>query len=174
MVERVTSWGVGVGRRSTVERVEFLDPVVNGILLRDQLQIDEPDAGCTPLRSGWPLAEGLAWLERLSDPRGGGLAAGRMAILVCQVCGDADCGVLSASIERSGGVVRWSRFGWEGPGEGVRPVDRAAGAMAFEFEEAAYDALLESVRTRVSACAQVIPAAGHLWWKTDRQVAMKL
>lgn len=172
MVERVTSCGVGVGRRATVERARFLDVVVNGILMRDQLRIAEMDAGCTPLRSAWPLALGLAWLDQLADPRAGGLASGRVAIFVCQVCADVDCGVLSVSIERSGGVVRWNRFGWEGPGEGARPVDGPAGTMMFEFEEAAYDALLEAVRTRVAAGAQEIPAGGHLWWKIDRHTVM--
>lgn len=109
MVERVTSWGVAAGRHSTIERVDFLDPVVNGILLRNQLRIDGMDAGCTPLRSGWPLREGLAWLDQLADPSGAGRATGRVAIL-CQVCGDVDCGLLSATVERSAGVVRWSRW----------------------------------------------------------------
>lgn len=116
-----------MGRRSTLERVEFLDPVVNGKLLRDHLQIDDMDAGCTGLRSGWPLGEGLAWLDQLAHPSWGGLATGRVAILVCQVCADVDCGVLSVSIERSGGVVRWSRFGWEWPDGGRKgaPIGRS-------------------------------------------------
>lgn len=46
--------------------------------------------------------------------------------------------------------------------------------MTFEFEEAAYDALLGSVRERVAASAQEIPAAGYLWWKADRQILMNL
>ncbi|WOQ15997.1 hypothetical protein [Raineyella sp. W15-4] len=120
------------------------------------------------------MSEGLAWLDRLADPRGGALAPGRVGLFVCQVCGDVDCGVLSVALERSQGVVRWSRFGWEGQGDGIQLVDGAAGAKTFEFSEAAYDTLLRSLRTRVTASAREIPAAGHLWWKVDPELVMDL
>ncbi|WP_175557246.1 hypothetical protein [Raineyella antarctica] len=64
LVERVTSWGVGMGRRSTIERARFLDPVVNGILLRDHLQIDDMDAGCERVRHRSAAGSRLARVER--------------------------------------------------------------------------------------------------------------
>lgn len=67
--------------------------------------------------AGWDLEAGLAWLQSLRLSDAGGFHDGRAALLVCQECGDLECGALSVRVTRGTTTVRWSEFGWQVPGE---------------------------------------------------------
>lgn len=87
--------------------------------------------------SGWDLDAGLAWLESLRLEGAGGFPDGRAAVLVCQECGDLECGALSVEVTRNLTTVRWSDFGWQVPREqGFKPLDVP---LQFEFEAVEYD-----------------------------------
>lgn len=90
----------------------------------------------------WLLDWALEWLEsRTRSDRE--FPDGRAAILVCNLCGDLECGALSARITRHDTTVAWTDFGWQIPREdGYDPIDVP---LAFKFDAAQYDGLLRSL-----------------------------
>lgn len=92
----------------------YLDLVVNRASLRSVIGEDLLVWTSTPLQAGWDLESGLAWLASLSLGLQARLPAGRVELYVCRECGDLGCGALTVNIERSGQMVRWNQFGWDG------------------------------------------------------------
>ena len=122
--------------------------------------------------SGWDLDAGLAWLESMRFEGAGGFPDGRAALLVCQVCGDLECGALSVKVTREATTVRWSDFGWHVPREdGFEPLDVP---LRFEFAAVDYDGLLTSLAERLAASAVSIPESGRFWRKTEEQVVIRV
>jgi hypothetical protein len=54
-------------------------------------------------------------LSRLLRDAPPDLRDGRNSILVCEVCGDIECGVVSAMIQRDGGMIVWRDFASQFP-----------------------------------------------------------
>lgn len=160
------------GNRAETSDHRFLDWTVNGGLLRTMLGWENPPGDCTCMVSGWDLDAGLSWLESLRLEGAGGFPDGRAAVLVCQVCGDLECGALSVHVTRRAATVRWSGFGWQVPREaGFRPLDVPLG---FEFASDDYDGLLTSLAQRLVASAVTIPASGRFWRKTEAQIVIRI
>ena len=122
---------------------EFLDWTINGVRLWQHLGFQRPLAESTAIQDGWDLEFALELLDGL-DGSGGPLHDGRTPILVCQVCGDLEDGVLSASVVRDGNSIVWSGFGWENPGlEGHDPLPTT---ISFTFDAGEYLATLARLR----------------------------
>jgi len=101
--------------------------------------------------SGWSLDAALSWLESLRHQGGGEFPDGRAAVLVCEVCGDLECGALSVRVTRGAGTVRWSDFGWQVPR--TDGYDSLEVPLSLEFAVEAYDGLLTSLAQRLAAGA---------------------
>ena len=129
----------------------FLDWTVNGVLLRSMLGWARPPLMTTCLRSGWVLEPVLASLASLTVASSGEFPDGRAAILVCEQCGDLECGALSARIDIGDGVVHWADFGWQVPSEDG--FDWIETRLQLAFAEREYQALLAGVRNRVLSTA---------------------
>ncbi|NHB84407.1 hypothetical protein G7085_06790 [Tessaracoccus sp. HDW20] len=122
--------------------------------------------------TGWDLAGGLAWLESLRSAGAGEFPDGRAAMLVCQQCGDLECGALSVDVSRDATTVHWSHNGWQVPREsGFQPLD-----VPLIFESAAndYDGLLTSLAQRLVASAVTVRSSGWLWRKADERLAIRV
>jgi hypothetical protein len=132
-------------------QVKFLDWTVNGVLLRSMLGWADPPLMTTCLRAGWVLGPVLASLASLTAAGRGEFPDGRAAILVCEQCGDLECGAVSARIEIGDGVVHWTDFGWQVPSEdGFDPLETP---LRLTFSEREYQGLLAGVRDRLLSTA---------------------
>ena len=172
VVEGVTTTTLLSGNRAETSEHRFLDWTVNGRLLRAMLGWVHPPGECTCMVSGWDLDAGLAWLRSLSRDDVGGFPDGRAAILVCQECGDLECGALSARVTRGVSTVHWSHFGWQVPSEeGFEPLDVR---LQLEFAAEDYDRLLSSLAQRLKASAVTVRASGRFRRKTEEQVVIRI
>src|SRR5687767_8545813 len=79
--------------------------VVNSVPLT--MRFGDAADGLVPPLVWWD-AEQAAQCLLLEAPSD--LATGRRSILVCDVCGDPSCGVISAVIERDSDVIVWRDF----------------------------------------------------------------
>lgn len=150
VVEGTAQMSPAVGSAEPNER-RFLDWTVNGDLLRGMLGWATPPSDSTAMVSGWSLDAALSWLESLRHQGGGEFPDGRAAVLVCEVCGDLECGALSVRVTRGADTVRWSDFGWQVPrSDGF---DSLGVPLSLEFAVEAYDGLLTSLAHRLAAGA---------------------
>jgi len=172
VVEATTATTLLNGDTAQANEHAFLDWTVNGQLLRSMLGWEKPPSDTTCMVTGWDLAAGLAWLESLRSAGAGEFPDGRAAVLVCQECGDLECGALSVDVSRDATTVRWSHFGWQVPRElGFHPLDVP---LILEFAANDYDGLLTSLAQRLVATAATVPASGWLWRKTEEQLVIRV
>lgn len=122
--------------------------------------------------TGWDLAAGLEWLQSLRLAEAGAFPDGRAALLVCQECGDLECGALSVRVTRGNTTVRWSAFGWQVPRE--EGFEQLGVPLELEFAAEDYDSLLSSLAQRLTASAITIPASGRFWRKTNEEVVIRI
>jgi hypothetical protein len=135
--------------------------VVNGVPLAELLAAPARDSGGrgTRLSQEPPFVfryggdEAVARLLLDAPPD---LRDGRNSLLVCELCGDQGCGVISAVIERDGNAIVWRDFvsqspdpadldsGWYTPFANVPPM---------RFEESAYRETLLAMRQAAQARA---------------------
>ncbi|EME54537.1 hypothetical protein [Amycolatopsis decaplanina] len=127
----VTRWNDGEAR--------FLDWTIDGVALRSMV----PTQHQTPLFLDDELWRDSAveTLCRLLGRLPGDFDDGRVALLVCPLCGDLGCGGYSVEVVFGEDVVEWRAFGWQYDYE---PFDdpeeyRFPGAR---FERKAYETLL--------------------------------
>lgn len=127
----MTRWNDGEAR--------FLDWTIDGVALRSMVPTQEQ----TPLfldDDVWREAA-VETLRRLLGELPGDFDDGRVALLVCPLCGDLGCGGYSVEVVFGDDVVEWRAFGWQTDYE---PFDdpevyRFIGAR---FERKAYETLL--------------------------------
>lgn len=95
------------------ERV-FYDFFINGASLLDQVaRQNSPNADMTSvLTVNWPLEPGSEDLAPLLGAVPSPLGDERVALYVCPVCGDTECGALTAVLSVSHSVVTWTDLGW--------------------------------------------------------------
>lgn len=170
-VEGTTATTLLSGDRAETSEHAFLDWTVNGHLLRTMLGWKNPPSECTCLVTGWDLDAALAWLEGLRLGGAGGFPDGRAAVLVCNECGDLECGALSVRVTREA-TVHWSDFGWQVPREeGFQPLDVP---LRLEFGANDYDRLLDSLANRLVATAVTVPASGRFWRKPEEHLVIRV
>ncbi|MEU8418339.1 hypothetical protein AB0C24_36550 [Amycolatopsis japonica] len=118
---------------------EFLDWTIDGVALRSMVPAEQR----TPLfldDDRWREAA-VETLCRLLGRLPGDFDDGRVALLMCPLCGDLGCGAYSVEVVFGDEVVEWRAFGWQTDYE---PFDdpeeyRFTGAR---FEREAYETLL--------------------------------
>ncbi|MER7864394.1 hypothetical protein DMC64_10530 [Amycolatopsis sp. WAC 04197] len=117
----------------------FLDWTIDGVALRSMVPAEQR----TPLFLDDDRWRGAAveTLRRLLGRLPGDFDDGRVALLMCPLCGDLGCGAYSVEVVFGDDVVEWRAFGWQTDYE---PFDdpeeyRFTGAR---FERTAYETLL--------------------------------
>jgi hypothetical protein len=89
----------------------YLDFVVDGQTLSERLPAAH--GMTTQLNRAWLATVPDAVQELLGHRAAPGIEPGRVALLVCQVCGDLGCGALTATLEFGTHAVTWGHFAWE-------------------------------------------------------------
>jgi hypothetical protein len=124
----------------------FLDFVIDGRSLLQHL----PDSGdlVTGLNRPW-LSSVPDTIDELTGRRATpGLAAGRVALLVCGVCGDLDCGAVTASLRMDDDAVTWTDVLWDDAYSESSAVAEVPSAMTFNRSE--YEAVLRKAYEEVA------------------------
>lgn len=145
---------------------------VNGIRLGSQMG-DRIIEEYEPLRSGWTLGPVLEYLDQLSSPRAGEFPSGHAALLVCQECGDLECGAITAAVDFDETTVTWSDFRWQQP-SGWAGVGHADPPITFTFDRPEYVRTLRSLREQIALTATLEPASGMLWWRRPARSYVRL
>lgn len=159
--------------RNESDDVRFLDWTVTGVPLRSLLGWAQPTVLTTVVRSGWDLDAVLASLDTFTRAGAGEFPDGRVGVLVCEQCGDLECGALSAEVQIADGVVRWKDFGWQVPSE--EGFDAGDLSLEFEFDEIDYRSLMSSVRDRlVTSAGQVEEPSRWPWRKPEIQRVVRI
>jgi len=73
------------------------------------------------------------------------LASGRIAILVCEQCGDIGCGALAVRIARRDGVVTWTDWAYENGYEPASELSWPTYPESFEFDLKQYERAFSNV-----------------------------
>jgi hypothetical protein len=126
----------------------FLDVIIGGRSLRELVGDPARDL-LTNLNRPWlpNVAESVD--ELLGRTPSQELRAGRIALLVCSVCGDLGCGQLTAALNVSDAEVSWSDFLWEDDHSDPTPVEHLRDPV--HFDRSQYEAALTHAPERVAA-----------------------
>jgi hypothetical protein len=126
----------------------FLDFVVNGRSPRSAAWTPGPDL-VTELNRAW-LPSVPDAVDRLLGRRPSeDLAPGRVALLVCSVCGDLGCGQLTAALEIRDAEICWSDFRWEDGMSEPRPAEQLTQRLTFDRNS--YEAAFADAYEQVAA-----------------------
>lgn len=151
-VHQQTSWSEvrGVVRRHEhLHHIDFLDISVDSTLMRAVVEVrsepPRPVKEMTWLSEAWP-DEAIGQLRRLLGEDVGDFDDGRLALLVCNKCGDLGCGALSASLLVTDDSVEWQDVGWQ---TDYAPFNPAQGGftppMTFRFDRVEYEGALRTL-----------------------------
>ncbi len=135
----------------------FQDFAIDGFSLRELLRVPA-DLGAieqetTLLRPDWPHTA-VEQIDRLSLTAPGEFADGRVAILLCPVCGDIGCGAVSARISAGDSTVIWEDFGWQDGYTDEPPQPWLFEPQQFTFNKTAYLTFMHQVRGQF---AELVP-----------------
>ena len=103
-------------------------------------------ANVVPLgwRAGEPDVERQT-LEQLLGLAPSSLASGRVAVLVCELCGDIRCGALAVRIARRGPVLTWTDWAYENGYEPASELSWPTYPESFEFDLKQYERAFSNV-----------------------------
>lgn len=123
----------------------YLDFVIDGVPLRQR--VPEAAGLVTDLNRAWlPQAVDEAVEILLGQRPHPSLGSGRVAVLVCGVCGDLGCGALTCTLHVGGAMVRWSDWRWcYGTGESPSRTE----LPMFCFDRRSYGAGLRAAPDRI-------------------------
>lgn len=125
----------------------FLDWVVDGKPMRSVITGAEDMV--TELNRPW-LAHVPASVDvLLGRAPSDGLLPGRVPLWVCSVCGDYDCGVVTARIDVCERTVAWSEFRGEAATPEVWPLEGAPESLVFDRDQ--YEQVLAGAYERLAA-----------------------
>jgi hypothetical protein len=132
-----------VGRKTVEYDAMFEDWAISGVPLRDLLAARwgaaEPPQQMTALRVADPVAA-VAAVRRLLGESPPDFDDGRVALLVCPIDDDLDCGAVSAQVVTSADVVEWRDVGWQVTYQPFEPVlDEGGGSLSFRFDRSRYE-----------------------------------
>ncbi|AZI56877.1 hypothetical protein EH165_00525 [Nakamurella antarctica] len=134
------------GNVSRYPESHFFDFVVD-----DQSQLQRFTQGnlVTGLNRPWLLSVSDTVDELTVRRATPGLAAGRVALLVCGECGDLGCGAVTASIRIDDDTVTWTNFLWEDGYSEPSTVTGPSSAMTFNRSD--YEGVLRGAYEKVAA-----------------------
>ncbi|RSN53686.1 hypothetical protein DMH01_38990 [Amycolatopsis sp. WAC 04182] len=133
---------------SVTGEARFLDWTIDGVALRTLVPAEQRTS--LFLDDDRWRESAVALLRRLLGRLPGDFDDGRVALLVCPLCGDLGCGGYSVEVVFGDDVVEWRAFGWQTDYE---PFDdpeeyRFTGAR---FERKAYETLLRDLLSNYRA-----------------------
>lgn len=157
----VVTYLEGAPRRSVEHEVHFLEPVVDGVALRERV-VDHGVVGVF-------TADLTALVERTAEELLGvracdGPAPGRVGLLVCRVCADRGCGSLTVVLDVGAQEVVWSDPRWE-DGRKEAEVDERLGEATFRFERSVYETAVRGAVLAVADLPTWQPPARRPWWR---------
>jgi hypothetical protein len=149
LVAALATWTFVDGNITRHPESHYLDFVING----QSVSSMAADAGLgelvTPLNRPW-LESVPTEIDRLLGrqihPE---LAAGRIAILVCAVCGDLGCGAVTAHLAVTDTTVTWSEWVLENDRTQVQPITSFGPAAV--FERSRYESVLSAAHAHLAA-----------------------
>lgn len=128
---------------------QFMDFAIDGRLLRETLRVGTDLAAIeqetTLLRADWPHAA-IEQIDQLTLAAPGEFKDGRVALLLCPVCGDVACGTASARISIEADTFIWDDFGWQDGYTEEPPQPWLFEAQRFTFDKTAYLTLMNQLR----------------------------
>ena len=131
----------------------YLDWVIDGIPLRERIRVAEDDANAntmtTVINDAFVASSAIQNVDALSGVGPADFADGRVALLVCEECGDVGCGAYSTRVEVGENLVRWASIGYQNDYEPFTSEDDTG--LVFEFERRFYEALLAGLRQMLDA-----------------------
>jgi hypothetical protein len=157
VVPATTRGESGAGVAATIH---FQDWSIDGVPLRQALGATGADNPFEQMTLLVPDLKGgqhfvREYIDRIAGVVEPDLDDGRTSLLVCQLCADPSCGVVSASIEFDASSVTWHQFGWQydyyDEETGVGGLDLWNPPTSFTFERAPYDALMDALRLQLTA-----------------------
>ena len=124
----------------------YLDFVINGRSLTEQIALAR--GLVTPINRAWlpTVKDAIGELQgtRSTD----GLSSGRVALNVCDGCGDLGCGAVTATLHVDAETVSWTDFAWDNGYEPSDPIKHGPGAI--RFTAANYTDVLATAEERVA------------------------
>ncbi|WP_051427196.1 hypothetical protein [Arthrobacter sp. H20] len=128
---------------------QFMDLAIDGRLVRETLRVGTDLAAIeqetTLLRADWPHAA-VEQIDQLTLAAPGEFEDGRVALLLCPVCGDVACGTVSARISTNADTVIWEDFGWQDGYTEEPPQPWLFEPQRFAFDKTAYLTLMNQLR----------------------------
>ncbi|MEV6910597.1 hypothetical protein [Amycolatopsis sp. NPDC051071] len=137
----VTTWNDGEAR--------FLDWTIDGVALRSTVSTQHQ----TPLfldDDVW-RESAVETLSRLLGHLPGHFDDGRVALLMCPLCGDLGCGAYSVEVVFSDDSVEWRAFGWQVDYEPFDPDQEEYRSAMARFDRTAYETLLGDLQSNYRA-----------------------
>lgn len=134
--------------------VVFFDFLIDGRSLSEH--VAEAIGLVTPFAGGWPLWIMDAYAESLVSGLSTQMPTGRIALYVCDFCGDVDCGTVVTRVTIQGNRVKWSEFRHEvtyGTAEDGDESSFDLRQQSFEFDKHQYTEAIRSARTQVAEIA---------------------
>jgi hypothetical protein len=126
-----------------------LDFVINGELLTETAANGGLGDLVTPLNRPWLTTVPSEIDQLLGHRPHPDLASGRIAVLVCAVCGDLGCGAVTAALTVRDDTVIWSEWALENGRDQADPID-ALGPSAV-FDRPLYEAALRGAYAQLAA-----------------------
>lgn len=161
------------GRQERERPLSFVDFLVDGRPLRECLNIPDdtacPDHETTALRDDWQPTAAVEYLE-VQGFRPGEFEDGRVALLLCPVCGDVWCGALSMELVLTQRTVTWTNFGWQ---EGPEDEPELFPDQYFTFHRNEYEQLLQGLRERYEKPALIPQPVRGLFRLNGRSTSRK-
>lgn len=124
---------------------QFMDFAIDRRLLRETLRggtdLAAVEQETTLLRADWPHSA-IEQIDRLTLAAPGEFKDGRVALLLCPVCGDVDCGTVSTRVSIKADTVIWEDFGWQDGYTEEPPQPWLFERQRFAFDKTAYLSLM--------------------------------
>ena len=143
------------GRRIVEYDLPFEDWAISGTALRALIAArwgaPDPPQQMTALCAEHPDGA-VASVRRLLGEVPPDFADGRVALLLCPIDNDLDCGAISTRVVRGADTVEWRDVGWQVTYEPFVPeLDEFGPLPSFRFDRAQYEGLLRDLLSRYRA-----------------------
>ena len=130
---------------ATRDKLEYLEIEIDGKRLAHHFvgRLGAHPSHLSPL--GWSTAPAKVRASVVAELLGDQafkLESGRVAVLVCEMCGDVGCGAFAVRILREGERVQWTDWAYENGYEPPRPLVWPTMPGDFLFDRQSYEAVL--------------------------------
>ena len=127
------------------DKLEYLEIEVDGKRLAHHFagRLGSHPSHLSPIGwSTWKAKGRASVLRELLGDQASELESGRVAVLVCEMCGDVGCWGFTVRILREGDLVRWTDWVYEDGYEPPEDLDWPTRPGDFVFDRRSYEAVL--------------------------------